>query len=297
MSNPYFKEEGKISGGRKIHAPSVFARKNLTYVQEIGELKSLKQHASIRENLASYLFFFVKEGKGSVTTGGKVYEVSKGDCIFLDCMKHYEHLSSEEEPWTIAWVHFYGALPVALYPIFLEGNENGPVFRPENLKKYESIMEKLMPLQEEKGVLAELKSNGLLEKLLERILKAVAKDKELSIDQKIEETEEYENLRESVNEHCAEHGLLGTLAVQYGTHPEKLNAFFEEKYGITLQEYIVNRRYNNAKESLHFSIKPTEEVIREAGFSDPEVFIKMLEEEEHITPEEYRKKWAQWVKS
>ncbi|MCQ2521701.1 MAG: AraC family transcriptional regulator [Lachnospiraceae bacterium] len=298
MNQEFFVEEGKTSSDRVIHTPSSFARKHLSFVQEVGELTSLKPHSCIRENLKSYLFFVVKEGKGSVTTGGKVYEVKKGDCVFIDCVKHYEHLSSAENPWTIAWVHFYGELPKQLYALYLEGSGNSPVFTPEETDSYAAILQELKSLEEKNTVMSEMQSSHKISTLLMKILSFVVGEKELSVDHEDAEEEDlFENLREAVNEHCAEHGLLGTLAVQYGTHPEKLNEVFEGKYGITLSDYIVNRRYNNAKEALRFTIKPVEEVIAEAGFSSADQFVSMLDGQEHMSPEEYRKKWAQWVKS
>lgn len=294
----YFVEEGKTSANRVIHTPSSYARKNLSYVQEAGELTSLKPHSCVRENLKSYLFFIVKDGKGSVTTGGKVYEVEKGSCIFLDCMKHYEHLSSADQPWTIAWVHFHGSMAEAYYPLYLEANENGPVFVPEDFAKYEKLIAEIQEVAAKQLVVEEISASHKLSELMLYALKDTAGDKELSVDNSETADEDlFENLREAVNEHCAEHGLLGTLAVQYGTPPEKLNKVFMDKYGITISDYIVNRRYNVAKEALRFTIKPVEEVIAEAGFREASTFETMLMEQENVTPEEYRKKWAQWIKS
>ena len=59
-----FDAEGRTSAERYFYTPSSFARKHLCYVQEAGCLKSLKPHASIRENVESFLFFYVREGTG-----------------------------------------------------------------------------------------------------------------------------------------------------------------------------------------------------------------------------------------
>ena len=77
--------DGTTSSDRMIHTPSSFARKNLSFVQEIGELKSIRAHSSVRENMDSYLFFIVEEGSGIVNTSGYDFTVNTGDCVFLDC--------------------------------------------------------------------------------------------------------------------------------------------------------------------------------------------------------------------
>ena len=63
-----------------------------------------------------------------------------------------------------------------------------------------------------------------------------------------------------------------------------------------MEEYISSRRFNAAKELLRFSIKPVEKVAKEAGIGDMIVMQQMFRENEGMTAEEYRAKWAQWVR-
>lgn len=300
MSEKLFEDHGMTSSDRRIHTPSAFARKNLNFVQETGRLKSLKAHSCVRENLDSFLFFLVISGAGTVATGGKVYEVGQGDCVFLDCRKHYEHKSSEENPWEIQWVHFNGKDIPGMYAIFLEGNKNSPVFHPAaGTALYQEQLQALNSKQESKFVMEEMESSHMLGGLVLQCLKDVVKNGELALDHAGEQldTDECDNLRESVNEHIDEPGLLGTLAVQYGLKPERLNQIFEEKYGITLSDYILNRKFIKAKEMLRFTIKPIDVIAKESGLEEEETLRQLLREQEQLTPEEYRKKWAQWIKS
>ena len=45
-----------VESDRVIYTPSVFARSPLFYVQEVGTLRSLKPHLSLRQGLESFLF-------------------------------------------------------------------------------------------------------------------------------------------------------------------------------------------------------------------------------------------------
>lgn len=284
---------------RTIHTPSSFARKNLNYVQELGSLKSLEAHSCVRENLDSYLFFICKEGKGQVKTGGKTYDVACGDAIFLDCRKHYEHISSETDPWTICWVHFNGAQVMALFPLFNEGNHGSPIFRPESTESFDKLLGYLKPLINKNAVMAEIQASSIISELVYKCMDEVIEDKELRIDNPAGDldADDYVSLRESVNEHFSEHGLNRVLAIQYGLEPEKLEELFAKKYGIGLSEYVLNRRFNKAKELLRFTIKPIDEIVEESGIRKLELFNGLFEENERMTPEEYRRKWAQWIKS
>ena len=54
--------------------------------------------------------------------------------------------------------------------------------------------------------------------------------------------------------------------------------------------------FNAAKELLRFSIKPIHEVIEESGIRNSDLFRRLFLDSEGMSAEEYRMKWAQWVK-
>ncbi len=306
MSTSLFDTEGITKSERMLHTPSGFAKKNLSYIQEVGRLKSLRPHSSIRENLESFLLFLILDGEGSVVYQDNTYPVKKGELVFLDCRMHYEHKSSEEHPWELLWVHFNGSLPQACYPVFYEKNNRSPVLRPQTgLAPYQEIMERLMEQQKERELLAEMKSSHELSALMfacigEAIQNAAANaptgEAGMEAEGDILRKEDYEGIREYINEHFGDTGMKSTLAIQYGIEPQELSRAFEKRYGITLDAYIDNRKFNKAKELLRFTIKPVEEIITESGIIDEDVFRKLFLDNEDMTPEEYRRKWAQWIK-
>ena len=60
-----------VSSDRMLYTPSEFARTNLLHLQEIGSLQAKKTHTSKRQDLDSFLFFYVKEGEGVLYYDGK----------------------------------------------------------------------------------------------------------------------------------------------------------------------------------------------------------------------------------
>ena len=65
-----FSTGGMSQSDRCLHTPGSFAKENLLYVQEVGNLRSLKPHKCVRENLDSFLFLIVLDGKGSLDVKG-----------------------------------------------------------------------------------------------------------------------------------------------------------------------------------------------------------------------------------
>lgn len=276
-----FTSEGVTKSDRMLHTPGTFAKNHLLYVQEVGELQSLVPHVCRRENLDSYLIFEVLEGKGSITTEGRTIELQKSDCVWIDCHNAFEHVSSEEEPWKLAWVHFNGNCATEFYQLFRQKNER-PVFKSRELVKVSEMIEKL--LEGLKENMSELELHSLMTQLVTGCL--------------IDTTEKnrMEEVREFVNANYREAGIYNLLAERFGMESDALEQQFGENYGISVRDYILNRRFNAAKELLRFTIQPMNEVIEESGIGNEDLFYQLFKENEGMTPEDYRRKWAQWIK-
>ena len=81
MDTPLF--DGKlVHSQRIIYTPSPFARASLVHLQEVGTLQARSPHASTRQGLASYLFFMVESGSGTLEYEGQTRALRAGDCAF-----------------------------------------------------------------------------------------------------------------------------------------------------------------------------------------------------------------------
>lgn len=287
--NCLFDQNDMTSSKRYLHTPSEFARRKLIYVQETGKLKSLKPHTSRRSNLESYLFFIVMTGRGQVVYGDKTYELKAGECAFIDCRNLYEHRSSEDAPWELKWVHMDGGVLSDYYNIFLEKNGNIPVFRASDIKQYSDMLDNIMANQDEKDITSEYISHSMLTELVTGIIVEIINEGNKLLNPDI-----LNSIREMVNMRFKEENLLESVCQEYGMDEIAINKQFKEKYGIDLCDYILNRRFNCAKELLRFTVKPVKEIVTESGIMNADLFRHLFIENEGMTAEEYRRKWAQW---
>lgn len=276
-----FASEGVTKSDRILHTPGVFAKKNLLYVQEAGTLQSLVPHICRRENIDSYLIFEVLEGAGSITTQGRTMELCAGECVWIDCHNTFEHISSEMNPWKLAWVHFNGVCAKEFYELFCERNEL-PIFVPLEPNIVSKILEKILECVKENA--SELEIHGLLTQLV------------ICCAERKNEKERMEEVREYINIHFKESNLQKLVVERFHIGAEELSASFLKSYGIDVRDYILNRRFNAAKELLRFTIQPIEGVIQESGIGNEDLFYQLFKDNERMTPQDYRKKWAQWIK-
>lgn len=291
--NTLFSTTGITDSVRMLHTPGEFARKNLLFVQEVGRLKSLQPHKSQRENLDSFLFLGVINGEGIIFAGSKEYQVKKGSCALINCSNYYAHESSREKPWELIWVHFNGYNAKAYYDLFLEQNKQSNIFKSSNLKSMQTYIEKLMSYQNDKDLESELQSGNVLLQLMNECTMTVMhrENEGQDVSKRI-----CKEIRETVNEKYQLSNLLGLLAEKYDITEDGLDICFQKTYGITLRDYILNRRFTAAKELLRFTIKPVKDIVEESGIKNDDLFRKLFQDGEGMTAEEYRMKWAQWVK-
>ena len=288
-----FSEEGTTSSERFLHTPSVFARQNLLYVQEVGRLQSLKPHRCIRENVESYLFMIVLEGNGKLTLQDKDWELTVGDCAWIDCRQHYEHISDADNGWKLAWVHFNGSIANGYYELFVKNNKSN-IFHTDNRNKWNDLIGKLMEAQRDKTVLGELTSGELLIHLANM---AIADVVDRDVLKREEERQEANRIREYLNEAYASSDVIEGAEAALGCEKEEIKQRFQRFYGITIEEYISSRRFNAAKELLRFSVRPIEEIVVESGIGDMITMQQLFRANEGMTAEEYRSKWAQWIRA
>ena len=288
-----FSADGMTQSERYLHTPGKFAKQNLLYVQEVGRLQSLKPHRCVRDNLESYLFLIVLDGKGSLDIKGQHYDITAGDCALIDCMEHYEHISDEVDAWKLAWVHFNGHAAKGYYELFMKHNDNKNIFTVSEPRQWDKTIGELMERQKDKKLQAELECGELLLYLLNQIIDKVSN---ISIIEGEREQQIANELREQLNEQYADKGILNGLAEYFKEDLHVLDDIFYGRFGIGIEEYINNRRFNAAKEMLRFSIKSIEIVAEEAGISNTVKMQQMFRENEGMSAEEYRMKWAQWIR-
>lgn len=277
-----FATEGVTQSDRLLHTPEPFAKNNLLFVQETGKLKSLAPHVCRRENLDSYLIFQILKGKGSITYEGVTTTIRKGDCIWVDCHHAFEHISSEDEPWELAWVHYNGTCAEEFYRLFREKNQT-PVFTPQDPAKTHALIENLSIYIKEN--ISELQIHSTLTQLLVECITQTAHHKDIM-----------KEIRGYINANYAESNLYELLTKHFHLPKEKLEEVFAENYGIELRDYIIKRRFNAAKELLRFTIDPLDLVIKKSGIGNEDLFYQLFKENEAMSPEDYRKNWAQWIK-
>ena len=279
--------QGKdVSSDRLLYTPSEFAKSNLLYLQEIGSLKAKKTHTSKRQNLDSFLFFYVKEGSGVLDYVGKEYQVKKGDCVFISCKSPYSHKTSEDL-WALDWIHFCGE---SVLPIYLKYVERGgqPVFHPESLSEAAAIFHKLNEVAHSSDYIRDIRINECLSGLLTFLMAFSWAPEE------IRQRASYGTvfaLKDYLDTHYQEKISLDMLADKFLLNKYTLARGFKEQFGTSIINYLLITRITHAKQLLRFTDETIEEVGNRCGITPLYYFSRIFKQIEGISPLEYRSQW------
>ena len=276
----------KSTSNRVITTPSVYAKTHYLYVQEVGTLQSLEPHISHRQNLNSYLFFIVLEGSGSISYDERHFDITAGDCVWLDCTRPYSHESSANDPWSLMWVHFYGREAAWFYESFIQHSYSF-LFHPKDPDAYIKLLKQLFDLHSSKSSLMELYANRCLTDLITLcfVENNPENQEKSSIPEKMGQIHGY------LDEHYAEKINLEDLSSRFFISKFHLSREYKRIYGITIGNDLTAKRLSHAKSLLRFSDFSIENIALSCGFQDSGYFIKVFKKAENMTPLEYRKKW------
>lgn len=275
---------------RIIYQPSSFAMQNLLYLQETGVLTAIKPHTSSRKNLSSFLFFYVIDGIGTLTYQNKSYTMKKGDCAFIDCRNKYSQSSSSINLWSLKWVHFYGSNMNEIYSKYLErGGEVCFSVEHESTNPFIPVLDLIMETASSSSYIRDMKVNEQLSHLL-TILMEYSWNPEKA---KVSNTKclNIADVKFYIDQNFTSKISLEAVANQFNVNKSYLLRLFKENTGLTVNNYILQKRILRAKNELRFSNKTLDLIAEECGLESANYFIRIFKKIEGLTPGDYRKRW------
>lgn len=274
------------NSNRIISTPTTYAKNHYLYVQETGSLLSIEPHVSRRDNLASLLFFTVTRGKGSIQYHGRRVLIQTGDCIFLNCLEEYAHESSKEDPWELSWVHFYGKEAASFYDTYCE--QGGSFwFHPSDPSIFINTLGSIFREMQNKSPYYELK----VHKYLTDLVTYCYLDSSITRSTAPLAMEKITSICSYIDEHFSDVINLDQLAALFFISKFHLSREFKRITGVTVGNYITEKRISEAKRLLRFTKEPIGSIAVSCGITDVNYFTKVFTKYEGMTPSNYRKKW------
>ncbi|HAP8889741.1 TPA: AraC family transcriptional regulator [Enterococcus faecium] len=288
MDELFSNSSKSVQSTRVLYTASFFARSSLLYLQEIGQLSALKAHTSRRSGLLSYLCFLVEAGSGTLEYNGQKCMLQAGDIVFIDCRKPYAHESSEDDFWTLRWCHFNGIGMTEIYKKYLERGGQ-PVFRSAKSDLYAKLMMELHRMAEGQDYVRDMKINAALSQLLILLMEDAWNPEK--IPNMSTKRMELQNIKQYLDDHYTEKITMDQLSAEFFINKQYLHKIFRESYGITVVNYLNQKRITQAKHLLRFTNLSMEEIAARIGMTDANYFSRTFFKIEGVRPSEFRKMW------
>ncbi|QGQ95043.1 AraC family transcriptional regulator [Paenibacillus psychroresistens] len=95
---------------KHIALPTINANSFICFPESVGIYNDFPEHNTFRaaDEFPLFNIHFITKGKGYVELDGKVHELKKGDSFLFFPMQSQHYYSSQDDPWEVYWIHFYG---------------------------------------------------------------------------------------------------------------------------------------------------------------------------------------------
>jgi len=286
MDELTFREQ-PVDSTRILYTPSVFAKSSLLHLQEAGKLQAKMPHTNQRSNLASYLFFIVLRGEGTLAYEGGAQMLREGDCVFIDCRKPYTHATGDAL-WALQWVHFDGPNMIGMYQKYRERGGKCR-FHPDNAKQYIDLLSSIYQTAVSADYVRDMRINELLSRLLTLLMEASWSP--ISVKKAASERHVLRDVKGYLDENFVKKIALDELAERFFINKFYLTRIFKEQYGYSVVNYVMILRIARAKQLLRFSDLTMEKIGEICGMPDANYFSRVFRKVEGTSPSEYRKQW------
>ncbi|MGN1482094.1 AraC family transcriptional regulator [Porcipelethomonas sp.] len=286
MDNSLF-YDGLQKPDRILYTPTAFAKTSLIYMQETGELKAADKHISRRNNLHSYLFFIVLNGKGNIKYKNKDYIVKRGDCVFLDCHNNYYHHQSSNDLWTLKWVHFNGGNMNGIYNKYVQRGGK-PCFTSSKFLEYDSLLSEIYNIAVSDTPIRDMK---LYEKLVSLLTMILEECWTSDVYGKQQDSKDLILVKHYLDNNYKNKISLDELAEIFYINKFYLAKLFKKQFGVSIINYLMQVRITHAKRLLRFTDMSIERIGQECGINDPNYFARIFKKIEGISPGSFRKMW------
>ena len=252
----------------------------------VGRFKGDPHHSIHRSKGAinEFNIHFVAGGKGYVEIDGVVHTMHAGSAFLFFPLEEQRYYSSEDEPWDVRWVHFYGD---KLQEFMMEhGFHRSTLWSFHQLDPVAAAHEALYGEALRHNILHETKLSALTYAFLVEFMGQAAP---FEGARSAVRTDRITGLLPRMQEKAREPFDLAYWAEQAGVSPFYFCKLFRNATRTTPLDFVTLCRMQLGKQLLlERPEQPVKEIAAEVGYSSASYFNKKFIEHEGMTPTEFR---------
>lgn len=223
----------------------------------------------------NHVLQYIVKGKGFYEVRGKRYHLSAGQSFYIIPGEITHYYPDMSDPWIYRWITFGGA--DADDVLSVTSLVNSPVLPPLELGDIFSALTTDVSTPS-----ARLKNESHLLRLLSFLAEAVPSQNSISGADYIRIAKRYIG----ANLDRADF-TVSELARTVGLERTYLFRIFKEGVGISIKEYIINKRLEAARDMFDDGVRQVSVVAYSCGYDDPLYFSSAFKKKYRLSPREY----------
>lgn len=233
-----------------------------------------------------YLLHYIIDGKGTYQINGETYQLNKHQ-LFLICpgVTTY-YVADMQEPWKYLWIAFNG-VKAKTYLEWAHLDQAHPICQ---FEKPESLIKCVQGILDARELTCanELMRAGYLMHFLSELIQVQSQANPTG-DEHDYPYQVYVNHALEFIEHNYQKGIrVNNIADYIGINRSYLTNIFKKSLDISVQEYLINYRMENATKLLRTTKLTISEISKAVGYDDSLTFSKVFKHIKGISPTEYR---------
>lgn len=255
------------------------------YLCSLGYYPKAKGHYTYRKNgLQENFLFYCVDGHGWYKLGGVQYEVGPNEFFILPQNEEHSYGSSEDQPWSIYWIHFGGES----LPLFNATPATKNHFKPHYTKDNGDIVALFVKIYQTLEAGYSIDNLSFVNMSLYHFISLfIYNAKHYPVNQSVK-TDWIDNAVAYMQQHINSNITLGDLCkhCQYST--SRFSSLFKQKTGYPPIDYFIQMKMQKATQQLDFSDRSIKDIALSMGFDDPYYFSKRFRKVIGVSPQKYR---------
>lgn len=234
----------------------------------------------------AYILHYIHQGRGVFRTKEASFELKAGQgfVIMPEMLVHYN--AHEADPWVYSWIGFRG---VNARPMLQRAgiNMEQPLFEAPDGSYLENFYEELKSAYDTRG------SDVHSQSVLYRILADLIRFSPVTRHERRPSASREEYILKSItfieSSYSQKISVL-EIARSVGLDRTYLSGLFKDRFGVSLQAFLLEYRMNRAVELLQNPELSVSDISRSVGYTDPFLFSKMFKKFSGLAPNVFRNK-------